>query len=187
MNQYDVGLYDPPWDYEVWSKDTGQGRSAEAHYPTMTIDEICALPVGELFADNAALFLWVTMPSMFENAPRVFEAWNFTYRTTAFVWVKAKRDHTGFHFGMGHYTRANAELCLLGVRGSMPVADKGVGQLVYAPVTKHSQKPEEVHQKIERLYPGKRYLEGFARRPYPGWDVFGNEVENSISLNGAKT
>ncbi len=182
MSLYDVILADCPWAFEVWNPANGHGRSPEAHYPTMTTRELCALPIGSLAAKNCALFLWACWPSIFRDVPAVLSAWGFEYRTCAFVWVKAKRNGFGFHFGMGHYTRANTEPCLLAVRGSMPVTDKGVSQLIYSPVMEHSRKPDEQYGKIEALYPGKRYLELFARRKHSGWDSWGNEVPNDIEI-----
>lgn len=177
---YRVVLADPPWQFRVWSEDTGQGRSAESHYPTMRVEEICALrpPV----ADNAVLFLWTTYPLLFEAPQRVIEAWGFEYKTAAWTWFKSNKSGMGFHVGMGYYTRANPEPCLLAVRGTMPVAVHDVRAVLFSPVREHSQKPDDQYLRIERLYPEGPYLEMFARRRRAGWDVFGNEVEGSISL-----
>lgn len=191
--QYDVILADPPWAYAVWDKDTGSGRSAESHYPTMSLEDICKLPVKDYAADNCVLFLWAVYPSIFD-AQNVIEAWGFKYKTLAFEWVKMNTSGKGWHIGMGYYTRANPEPCLLAVRGSMPVAvhdernllatydDEMFGLPIVAKVREHSRKPAEQYGKIERLYPNMRYLEMFARRTRPGWDVFGNQVKNSIDL-----
>jgi N6-adenosine-specific RNA methylase IME4 len=147
----------------------------------MTLEEICALPIAELTSDNAALFLWSVWPRIFD-AQAVITSWGFTYRTIAWVWVKAKKSGFGFFTGMGYYTRANSEPCLLAVRGRMPVLAHDVLSLIYAPVRKHSQKPDEQYPKIERLYEGP-YLELFARKKHsPKWDVWGNEVESDITL-----
>lgn len=175
-------LADPPWSFQTWSQ-AGNGRGAERHYPTMTFESICSLPVKDLADDSAALFLWAVWPSIFE-ARRVMEAWGFTYRTCAFLWVKAKRSGIGFHTGMGYYTRANSEACLLGVRGKMPVSAHDVTQVIYSPVREHSRKPDEQYSKIERLYPGGRYLELFARRKRAGWLAWGNQVECDIEMAG---
>lgn len=131
---------------------------------------------------NAALFLWAVWPSLFEYTPSVLSAWGFEYKTCAFLWAKARRSGFGFFMGLGHYTRANTECCLLAVRGRMPVVDKGVTQMIFSPVREHSRKPDEQYGKIERLYPNMRYLELFARRKREGWDVWGNEVEGAIHL-----
>ena len=179
--KYDVILADPPWSFEVWNKDTGNGRSAESHYNTMPLEDICALPISELAADNCALFIWSVWPRIFD-ARVVIEAWGFKYKTLGFEWVKLNKSGMGFHFGMGYYTRANPEPCLLAVKGSMPVSTKAERNLLISPVREHSRKPDEQYDKIERLYPNRRYLELFARRRRDGWDAFGNQVEGSICL-----
>lgn len=180
---YDVILADPPWQFRVWNKDTGQERSAEAYYPTMSPDELAHLPIKEMAATNCALFLWCVWPSLLEAVPVVLSGWKFDYKTIAWVWVKAKRSGFGHHFGMGYYTRANSEPCLLAVRGTMPVAAHDVLALIYAPVRKHSQKPDEQYAKIERLYPGAKRLELFARhKNHAGWDYWGNEIESDVNM-----
>jgi len=184
--KYDVILADPPWAFEVWDKDTGQGRSAESHYSTMGIEELCALPIRELAADNCALFMWAVWPSLLDYPKMVFDAWEFNYRTIGFVWVKANKSGFGFFTGMGYYARANTEPCLLAVRGSMPVARHDIQSLIYSPVREHSRKPDEQYAKIEKLYPGKRYLELFARRKRAGWDSWGNEIESDLEIRVEK-
>lgn len=188
---YDVIYADYPWPFRVWDRDTGHGRSAEAHYSTMTAEELCAVPLPEWAAPDCAVFLWCVWPSILEYVPMLLEAWNsgrpkkerFIYKTCAFLWVKARKSGLGFHFGMGYYTRANTEPCLLFMRGNMPVAVHDVPQIVYSPVRAHSQKPDEVHKQIERLYPGKRYLEMFARKKtYENWHYWGNEIESDIAF-----
>ena len=115
MKKYKVIYADPPWAYKVWSK-KGAGRSAESHYPTMDIAAIKALPVGELADKDCALFLWITFP-MLREAWGVMDAWGFTFKTVAFVWIKQCRKSEGLFTGMGYWTRANAEICLLATRG----------------------------------------------------------------------
>lgn len=187
MKKYDVILADPAWSFDVWDKDTGQGRSAESHYPTMSLAEICDLPIQDLAADNCALFLWGVWPRLFDMQT-VIGSWGtdqnpFIYKTIAWVWVKAKKSGFGFHFGMGYYTRANTEPCLLAVRGSMPVESHRIQALIYSAVQAHSKKPNDQYRKIQTLYPDRRYLELFARRKYSSkWAVWGNEVPNSIEL-----
>jgi N6-adenosine-specific RNA methylase IME4 len=180
--KYDVILADPPWNFETWDK-KGNSRTPSAHYSVMSIDEICRLPVSKLSADNCALFMWAVWPPLFD-AEKVINAWGFKYRTLGFEWVKLNRSGIGFHMGLGYYTRANSEPCLLAVKGSMPVATRAERNLLVTSIREHSRKPDEQYGKIERLYPNKKYLELFARHQRPGWDVFGNEVENSISMEG---
>ncbi len=195
--KYDVIMVDPPWSFKVWDKDTGSGRSAEAHYQTMSLEDICALPIKEVAAPNCALFLWSVWPSIFD-AKIVLDAWGFKYRTLGFEWWKLNkgwwrvwRDGWNsdldigvyrlleklFFFGMGYYTRTNSEPCLLATHGSMPVAVHNERNFIIAPVREHSQKPDEQYDKIEKLYPNKRYLELFARQTWPGWDSLGYEID----------
>ena len=179
---YDVILADPPWSFRVWDEDTGNGRAPRAHYDTMPIEELCKLPIRDLASKNCALFLWAVWPSMFENVPPLLDAWGFKYKSLAWIWVKALKDGTGFATGMGYYSRANSEPCLLAVKGNMPVANRDVLAVIHSPRRAHSQKPDEQYSKIERLYPDKRYLELFARQKREGWDSWGNEITSDIQL-----
>ena len=132
--------------------------------------------------EDAVLFLWACWPIL-PQALRVIEAWDFEYKSLAWIWIKANKSGFGFFTGMGYYTRANSEPCLLATRGNLPKpANRSIQALIYSPVHEHSRKPDDQYRKIEALYPGKSYLEMFARRRRPTWDVFGNEVEGSISL-----
>ena len=127
----------------------------------------------------AVCFLWATFPNIGE-ALRVMEAWGFEYRTAAFVWVKKNRKSGGNFWGMGAYTRANAEVCLLGTtpgtKARQVVKNHGVQQIVEAPVEQHSRKPTEVRERIVRLMGDVPRIELFARERVPGWDAWGNEV-----------
>lgn len=171
--KYSVIYADPPWSFDVWS---GEGKmgTAENHYPTMRQDEIEALPVAAMAADDCALFMWAVMPQLPE-ALRVIEAWGFEYKTCAFVWVKQTKDEERFTTGMGYWTRANAEVCLLATKGSPARLNADVHQVVLSPRTEHSRKPDEVAARIERLVPGP-YIELFSRRPRDGWDAWGNQA-----------
>lgn len=179
--KFDVILADPPWMYKVWDEETGSSRSALQHYPVMSLEQICDLSVRDLAAENCALFLWVPWAHLL-HVPAVFEAWGFRYSSIGFLWVKSKPSGFGFYMGMGKTTRRNTEPCLLGIRGSMPPDDRGVSELIYSPVREHSRKPDEHYDKIERLYPGRRYLELFARRERANWARWGNEVANTVDL-----
>lgn len=180
--KYDVILADPPWSYYSWDENTGpQGRTAAKHYNVMSVEEIAALPVADLAAENCALFLWAVWPDIF-RAREIIRAWGFTYRTIAWVWAKLNPSSLGFHYGLGYYTRANTEPCLLAVKGSMPPAVKDVQALIVSPVREHSRKPDEQYGKIDRLYPDARKIELFARKSWEGWDVWGNEVDGDVEL-----
>ena len=173
---------DPPWSFEVWSKDTGNGRSAESHYSTMTMRQIARLPVDELAAKDCVLFMWACWPSI-ADALKIIDAWGFTYKTCGFDWMKADNTQPNFfqddlpaQVGMGYWTRANTEPCLLAVRGKPKRLNADVRMGIIAPRREHSRKPEGVHGRIERLVAGP-YLELFARAPRTGWDVWGNQTD----------
>lgn len=186
-NKFDVILADPPWAF-VTRSPKGQSRAPEAHYNTMSLEELRALPVGNLAADNCALFLWSCWPSMIRDVPGVLESWGFEYRSCAFVWVKQNRKGAGIFTGMGYYTRANTEPCLLAIRGRMPVSDHAVHQVIMAPVREHSRKPDNQYGLIERLYPGRRYIELFARnRGGPNWATWGNQAPDGLWHFGSTT
>ena len=145
----------------------------------MPIEEIKALPVSELAADDCALFLWITMP-MLQEAWGVMEAWGFRFVTTAFVWIKLSRKSDTIFWGPGNWTRANAELCLLATKGHPKRLARNVHQVIISHVQEHSRKPDEARRRIEALMGDVPRVELFARRPAPGWDVWGNEVESTI-------
>ena len=173
-------LADPPWRFETWS-DKGKGRSADRHYPTMTMNELRALDVASLAAADSVLFLWTTWP-MLPQALALIEAWGFAYKGCAFDWTKADtsqidmfRDDADVAIGTGYWTRANTEPCLLATRGKPRRLHADVRQAIIAPRRQHSRKPDEIHDRIERLVAGP-YLELFARRRRPGWTAWGNEV-----------
>lgn len=184
IKKYGIIYTDNPWEYKVWSK-KGQGRSAESHYPTMGIEQLCSLPVAELAADNCALFMWVTFP-LLREAFTVLDAWSFTFKTVSFVWVKQNKISPTLFWGMGHWTRANAEICLLATWGSPKRISAKVHQVVMSPVEEHSKKPAEVRDRIVELMGDLPRIELFARQTAPGWDSFGNEVESDILLKGDK-
>jgi N6-adenosine-specific RNA methylase IME4 len=180
MKKYHIIYADPPWQYRVWCK-KGQGRTAESHYSTMTIREICALPVGNLAAADCALFLWATFPNL-PAAFKVIKSWGFEFKTIAFVWVKRNKKSDGWFWGLGHWTRANAEICILATKGNPRRNSKSVHQIIDAPVQEHSKKPDQARQKIVELLGDLPRIELFAREQPSGWDVWGNEVESSLDF-----
>lgn len=179
---YTVILADPPWQFVTWS-DRGKGRSAEQHYPTLTLEQICALPVAQLIAPDCVLFLWTCWPTLLRYAPVVLDAWGFTFKSLAWEWIKTSPTTGKPVMGLGYYTRQNAEPCLLATRGQPPaVAVHDELAVILAPRREHSRKPEEQYEKIERLYPHQRYLELFARQVRAGWDSFGNQLPAGQSV-----
>ena len=161
MKKYSIIYADPPWAYRTYSK-KGQGRSAESHYPTMCIEDIKALPVGELAAKDCALFLWITFPCLCE-ALEVLTSWGFSYKTVAFVWVKQNRRNDDLFTGMGYWTRANAEICILATKGHPKRVDAGVRQVILSHIEEHSKKPDEARERIVRLMGDLPRVELFAR------------------------
>jgi N6-adenosine-specific RNA methylase IME4 len=172
---------DPPWPFETYSVQ-GRQRSPDRNYDTMTLDEIKALPIAPLAAEDCALLLWGVWPEH-PGVLDVITAWGFAYKTCGFLWVKTTKDAEaitlggdGLHWGMGFATRSNTEPCLLATRGSPLRLAADVHQVIIAPVGEHSEKPDEAYRRMERLYPGP-YLELFARRSREHWTTWGNEVE----------
>ena len=181
MKKYNIILADPPWAYRVWSG-KGKARSAENHYPTMRMEDIRALPVGELAAKDCTLFMWVTCPMLME-AFSVLEAWGFTYKTVAFAWVKQNKKAPSLFWGLGYWTRANVEFCLLATRGHPVRHSAKVHQVLLSPVEEHSKKPDVIRERIVELMGDLPRVELFARQRVPGWDAWGNEVECSPGLD----
>src|SRR6185312_12023146 len=164
QGRFPVVYADPPWQYS----NTGFAQSVENQYPTMATPDICLMPVVEKSTTNAVLFLWATNP-LLEDAMRVIAAWGFEYKTN-FVWTKEQ------HMG-GFYCYGQHELLLVAVRGSaLPKSRTLVGSHLKYPRGKHSAKPHELYELIERMYDGP-YLEMFARNTREGWASFGNEPE----------
>lgn len=190
MKKYSIIYADPPWQYDDKSLERG---GAERHYSTMPLGAICSLPVSNICNQDCVLFMWATFPKLIE-AFEVIKNWGFEYKTCAFVWIKTNKrenvlqssflpvDSFDSFWGMGRWTRSNAEICLLAVRGNPKRENADVHQIVYAPINSHSKKPPEIRDKIVRLCGDFPRIELFARSKTTGWDVFGNEVPESIIL-----
>lgn len=177
---YSVLIADPPWRFD----DTG-GRH-RTPFPTLTVAELCAMPVGALMAEDALGIVWVTSSHCdltevsgsrldgISGGVRVLESWGFRFKTTG-VWVKATK-HNALSIGFGHYLRHAHELFLIGRRGRFTVPpEHRVPSVFFAPKTTHSTKPEFLHEWLEPIVPGPK-LELFARRRRPGWTAWGLEV-----------
>ncbi len=177
MKKYNIIYADPPWHYD---RKTCKGAAAK-HYSTMHIDDLCAQPVRELAAKDCVLFLWATFPQLPE-ALQLIQAWGFKYKTVAFVWVKQNPKSDGLFMGLGGWTRSNAEICLLAVKGKPHRKSAGVHQLTISHVERHSKKPDIAREKIVALMGNLPRIELFARQASPGWDVWGNEAPGSIEF-----
>jgi N6-adenosine-specific RNA methylase IME4 len=174
--KYGAIYADPPWSFRNWSA-KGTGRNAISHYDCLDFPSLASLPIADLAADDCALFLWATDPLL----PRAFElirAWGFEYKTVGFYWVKlnvAPKHDADYFTGLGYWTRANPEQCLLATRGKPPRQAKDVRRLLVDRRREHSRKPDAVRERIERLVDGP-YLELFARETKRGWDCWGDQV-----------
>jgi N6-adenosine-specific RNA methylase IME4 len=162
---------DPPWRYD---HPYSAGREIENHYPTMTHEDICALPVAEICTPDAMLFLWVPSP-LLRKGMSVLEAWGFEYLTCA-VWDKQK-------IGMGIYLRQQHEQVLLASRGTpiVPAPSQLSSSVISVPRGAHSAKPEVFYEIIERMYPMLPKIELFSRGRRAGWDAWGNEANGDAA------
>ena len=179
-NDYRVVLADPPWSYYG---DPAKDQAAGKHYPLMQTKDICALPVSSIVAKPAVCFMWATGPKL-PDAIEVMRSWGFHYRGVAYVWVKTSASGKIIN-GQGvrpTFVKPTTEFVLAGstnARGrALPLKTEGQAQVLLAsrPSNKHSQKPQEIHDRIVELLGDVPRIELFARRPTPGWDVWGNEV-----------
>lgn len=171
--RYRVIYADPPWTYR--DRATAGRRGVGYKYPLLSDQGVAELPVAQIAADDALLFLWVTWPKLPEVLP-IIGAWGFRFRTVAFVWVKRTRVSGVLAWGMGSWTRANTEPCLLATRGRPKRASAGVHQVVEAPLARHSEKPAEVRDRIVKLAGEVSRIELFAREIAPGWDAWGIDL-----------
>lgn len=189
-------LADPPWHFQSWDgrKFSGgnqvrpdgtaiAGGARGTPYQTMRGEDIGSLPVLDLAASDCVLFMWMCWP-LLPNALKLIEAWGFTYKTCGFDWMKARtsqidmfRDDADASMGMGYWTRANSEVCLLATRGKPKRLNADVRQAIIEPRRQHSRKPDCVHSRIERLVAGP-YLELFARARRSGWTTWGNQLDH---------
>jgi N6-adenosine-specific RNA methylase IME4 len=187
-------LADPPWHYNNRRAIRKDGKAARigygagSFYQTMSAAEIRELQVGRLAADNSALLLWATWPTL-PDAMRVISAWGFRFVTCGFLWVKSTLKSGQPWFGVGYYSKSNSEPCLLAVRGRMKPASNSVSQIVYEPHPRdeagkiiHSRKPAIVREKIVELFGDVPRVELFAREQAPGWAAWGDQIPTEIDI-----
>jgi N6-adenosine-specific RNA methylase IME4 len=175
-NHYAVVLADPPWHFRVYDEKTGSSRAASNHYRTMDLADICSLPVANLAARDAALFLWVTSPFL-QKAFDVLTAWGFAY-SSGLVWVKDRR-------GTGFWARSQHEHLLIGKRGHFraPAPANRPSSVIQAPRRERSRKPDEVYSIIERAFSDAPKIELFARHGRLGWAAWGDEAPGAAHQN----
>ena len=204
---YSVLLIDPPWSFKMYAASTASSRHAEAYYPVLQMDDMKALPMDHLMADNCSVFMWACWPLLVE-AIELGASWGLTFKTCAFNWVKLNKTQSDTPFtGMGYWTRSNSEPCLLFTKGHPRRKSKDVPQMlidwqgglfdsfdtetIATRIGRHSEKPHAIYERIEALVNGP-YCEVFARNRRAGWDAIGNEIDGrdirdvlkADSLNG---
>ena len=179
--KYNIIYADPPWRFKYYGKSDDRYRRAEKHYNVMDLEDIKKLPVKDISNDDCMLFLWVIDP-MLKQGLEVMEAWGFKYKTVAFTWVKTNKNN-GFFTGMGYWTRANPEMCLLGTKGNPKRGNADVPQLIISKRREHSRKPDEIRYNIVRLCGDLPRIELFARERIEGWDAWGNELPDTSQNN----
>ena len=172
MKKYKIIYADPPWRY---ARSKVQG-AAEKHYPTMSIEELCALPVKEIADKDCILFLWATFPQL-KEALQLIKAWGFTYKTCGFNWIKKNRKADSWFMGLGYWTRSNSEICLLGTKGHPSRVSRSISQICDARIMAHSKKPDEIRERIVELCGNLPRIELFARERCEGWVSIGNEID----------
>lgn len=171
--KYDVIYADPPWQYKDKAKSGNRG--VDNHYQTLSLADLCLLPVAEITNEQAVLFMWVTPPTLLD-ALKLAESWGFKYKTKGFCWHKLNKDGSFFR-GMGHYTRANTEDVLIFTKGKcLERTNKSICQVIAAPRREHSRKPDEVRDRIIDLYSNATRLELFARSRADNWDCWGDQT-----------
>lgn len=172
--KYSVIYADPPWHYDAWKKGKG---IAENHYNTMKIEEIIEMKdiIQKISDKNCVLFLWGTFPCLLEGL-RTLHEWGFKYKTCGFTWIKRNKVSDTWFFGLGHWTRANAEICLIAIKGTIKRVSNKVSQIVDTHIEEHSRKPEIVRDRIVELVGDLPKIELFARKNADGWDCWGNEI-----------
>ena len=181
--KFNIIYADPPWSFKTYSN-KGKGKSAERYYNTLSIEDIKKIDVSSIAEDNCILFLWVTFPFLIEGL-EVIKDWGFIYKTVGFCWVKRYPKQTNKYFwGLGYYTRANAELCLIATKGKIKRVSNSVHQIIDTPIEKHSKKPHIVREKIVELVGNLPRVELFAREKVDGWVCLGNEIDG-LDINEA--
>jgi len=204
---YNIIYADPPYHYNNRRLIRKDGRKASfgigaaGRYPVMKTEDICKIPVAGQTADNCALFLWTTFPR-YDAGLEIMKAWGFDYKSIGFLWIKLnpKRAQTMVpwgifpievmnwlsFFGIGYYTKSNPEACLLGIKGRMKPISNSISNLVYAPIEKHSKKPNIIRDKIVELFGDLPRVELFARETTDGWDTIGLDIDGKDIREGFK-
>ena len=179
---YGLIYADPPWRYR--DKANAGRRGASHKYETPPLARLKAIDVGSLAARDCALAMWCTGPQLV-NGINLVEAWGFRYKTVLFTWIKRTKSGIGLRWGMGHYTRANPEFVLLGVKGSPKRRSAKVHSVIETTNrAEHSRKPDECRNRLVELFGDMRRIELFARPPVdPRFDVWGRQIPQHFGLD----
>lgn len=174
MKRYELIYPDLPWYY------TGGNRhrklKIDPKYPTMKFNEMAALPIRDIAADDCALAMWATGPKM-EEAIQLINIWKFQFITVLFIWIKTNRLENTLNYKPAYWTMPNAEYLLLAKIGHPQRVREDIKQIVFAPIAGHSAKPPIFRQKLVNLFGDVSRIELFARTETPGWDAVGNEID----------
>ncbi len=179
VKKYNIIYADPPWKFIGWNVNKSGKHSPSQHYDCQDLDWIKNLPINELADKDCILFLWVTYPTL-EISFEVLKAWGFKYSTVGFTWVKLNKKDSKPFFGLGYWTRANPEICLIATKGKPKRINKSIPNLVMTKLREHSRKPDEIRESIIKLCGDLPRIELFARQRFEGWDVWGNEAPTHI-------
>lgn len=182
MKKYNIIYADPAWTYDRQQVHTNS-KDVCMKYNTMTLNDMKSLNIESIRKENCILIMWVTFPKLREGL-ELISSWGFEYKTNLFTWIKKNKKNTKTNFwGMGRYTRSNAEICLIATRGNpLKVLSHSIHSVIESPIREHSRKPDEVRDKIVELFGDLPRIELFARTKTEGWDVWGNEVKCDANL-----
>ncbi len=177
--KYEIIYADPPWQYnssDNLAEISLLNEDDNHHYPTMPLSDLKNVDVQSFTADNCLIFMWVVSP-MLDDGIELLKHWGFDYATVGFVWHKQRTNP-------GYYTMSQVEMCIIGKKGKIPTprGARNIKQFLSLPRGKHSQKPHEVRERIELMFPTQAKLEMFARCASDDWDVWGNEFDNDIEI-----
>ncbi len=189
MKKYKIIYADPAWSYS--DKRKGSLGGAENHYSCMSIEDIKNLKIADIADENCILFIWVVFP-MLQEGLDVIKAWGFEYKTLGFSWIKTNEKSGTPFFGIGHYTKSNCEVCLIGIKGKPEIKSNSISSCVIDVLGEHSAKPDIVREKIVELMGDVPRVELFARdngnknlwgkNRMEGWDTWGNEVKKDLEI-----
>lgn len=177
--KHDIVLCDPPWSY--YGQQDKWGAAAK-FYPTMTDQDLLDFPIFDFANEKSVVFMWATSPRL-DFAIDLLRHWGFEYRGIAFVWVKTKQDGTpiGAQGVRPSFVKPTAEFVIVGStekKGrTFKLHDESIRQVVLAPKTEHSRKPDDIHEAINKMFPEQTKIELFARRKFDGWNVWGNDPQ----------